>query len=215
MRAYDSLKRRLKFGDHPAETTKGSSRMRIVHLVVIVLLAGWVAPAAGQSLASVARKEEARRKQLKQSSKVITNKDLRQVDPASAPVSPPPAATPAPTPAPAPETAAPGPPGAKPPDEAAQREEDEKAWRQKMADARLALERNQMYAEALQSRINALWADFTARDDPAQRAQIELDRKRALAEQERVKGEIEAQKKAIGDLEEEARKAGVPPGWIR
>jgi hypothetical protein len=84
-----------------------------------------------------------------------------------------------------------------------------------MADARLALERNQMYAEALQSRINALWADFTARDDPAQRAQIELDRKRALAEQERVKGEIEAQKKGIGELEEEARKAGVPPGWIR
>ena len=39
-----------------------------------------------------------------------------------------------------------------------------------MADARLALERNQMYADALQSKINALWADFTARDDPAQRA---------------------------------------------
>jgi hypothetical protein len=187
--------------------------MRLVHLVAIVLLAGCVAPAAGQSLASVARKEEARRKQLKQSSRVITNKDLRQVDPASVPVSQPAAATPAPTPAP--ETAAPGTSDAKPPDEAAQREADEKAWRQKMADARLALERNQMYAEALQSRINALWADFTARDDPAQRAQIELDRKRALAEQERVKGEIEAQKKGIGELEEEARKAGVPPGWIR
>ena len=37
----------------------------------------------------------------------------------------------------------------------------------------------------------------------------------AIAEQERVKAEIEAQKKAIADLEEEARKAGVPPGWIR
>jgi hypothetical protein len=72
-----------------------------------------------------------------------------------------------------------------------------------------------MYSDALQSKINALWADFTARDDPAQRAQLELERKRALAEQERVKGEIEKQKKAIADLEEEARKAGVPPGWIR
>jgi hypothetical protein len=84
-----------------------------------------------------------------------------------------------------------------------------------MADARQALERNQMYADALQSKINALWADFTARDNPVQRAQIEIERQKALAEQERVKAEIGAQKKAIADLEEEARKAGVPPGWLR
>ena len=184
--------------------------MRLVHLLVIVLLAAWASPAAGQSLAAVARKEEARRKQVKQPSRVITNKDLRPVDGARPPVAQPPAA-----PAPAPDTAAPGAPGDKPADESAQREQDEHAWRQKMADARVALERSQMYADALQSKINSLWADFTARDDPAQRAQLELERKRALAEQERVKGEIETQKKAIADLEEEARKAGVPPGWIR
>lgn len=184
--------------------------MRLVHLLVIVLLAAWASPAAGQSLAAVARKEEARRKQVKQPSRVITNKDLRPVDGARPPVAQPPAA-----PAPAPDTAAPGAPGDKPADESAQREQYEQAWRQKMADARVALERGQMYADALQSKINSLWADFTARDDPAQRAQLELERKRALTEQERVKGEIETQKKAIADLEEEARKAGVPPGWIR
>lgn len=184
--------------------------MRLVHLLVIVLLAAWASPAAGQSLAAVARKEEARRKQVKQPSRVITNKDLRPVDGTRPPVAQPPAA-----PAPAPDTAAPGAPGDKPADESAQREQDEQAWRQKMADARVALERGQMYADALQSKINSLWADFTARDDPAQRAQLELERKRALTEQERVKGEIETQKKAIADLEEEARKAGVPPGWIR
>jgi len=182
--------------------------MRLVHLLVIVLLAAWASPAAGQSLAAVARKEEARRKQIKQSSRVITNKDLRQVDASPPPVTP----TPAATAAPAPDPAA---PGDKPVDEGAEREQDEQAWRKKMADARVALERSQMYADALQSKINALWADFTARDDPAQRAQLELERKRALAEQQRVKGEIETQKKAIADLEEEARKAGVPPGWIR
>jgi hypothetical protein len=188
--------------------------MRLVHLLVIVLLAAWASPAAGQSLAAVARKEEARRKQLKQTSRVISNKDLRPGDTTPRPLAQPPA----PAPAPAADAAAPGAPGApgdKPVDEAAQREQDEQAWRQKMADARLALERSQMYADALQSKINALWADFTARDDPAQRAQIELERKRALAEQERVKGDIETQKKAIEALEDEARKAGVPPGWIR
>jgi hypothetical protein len=38
---------------------------------------------------------------------------------------------------------------------------------------------------------------------------------KALAELERVRGDIEAQEKAVTDLEEEARRAGVPPGWLR
>jgi hypothetical protein len=184
--------------------------MRPVHLLVITLLAAMAAPAAGQSLAAVARKEEARRKQLKQASRVITNKDLRQVE--GAPMPPP---APAAVEAPAPAAGEAAKPADAPVDEEQQRKNDEQAWRAKMADARLALERGQMYADALQSKINALWTDFTARDDPAQRAQLELERKRAIAEQDRVKGEIEAQKKAIADLEEEARRAGIPPGWLR
>jgi hypothetical protein len=186
--------------------------MRLPVLLALSLLLGWAVPASGQSLAEVARKEESRRKKLKQGSPVLTNKDLRTPD-----------GRPAPPPPPAPAIAAPASPaepGAATPeapaeDEQEKAKQDEQAWRQKMADARLALERNQMYADALQSKINALWADFTARDDPAQRARIELERKRAIAEQERVRAEIAAQTKAIADLEEEARKAGVPPGWIR
>ena len=183
--------------------------MRLRLLTLLAVTFAWATSASAQSLADVARKEESRRKQVKQSSRVITNKDLR---PSDHPTQPPPvAATPAPAPGPD------APPAAKSPADVEEEKakEDQQAWRQKMADARLALERNQMYADALQSKINALWADFTARDDPAQRAQIELERKRALAEQERVKAEIETQKKAIADIEEEARKAGVPPGWIR
>jgi hypothetical protein len=178
-----------------------------VRALLVLVIAAWAVPASAQSLAAVARKEEARRKQVKQPSKVITNKDLK---PVTGP--PPPPAAPANAPAPA-EGAAP--PADAAPDEEQQREQDEQAWRNKMSDARQALERSQMYADALQSKINALWGDFTARDNPVERAQIEIERKKAIAEQERVKGEIEAQKKAIADLEEEARKAGVPPGWIR
>jgi hypothetical protein len=181
--------------------------MSWVRALLVLVIAAWAVPASAQSLAAVARKEEARRKQVKQPSKVITNKDLKPVT------------APPPPPAPA-DPAAPAAEGAPPPadaalDEAQQREQDEQAWRNKMQDARQALERSQMYADALQSKINALWGDFTARDNPVERAQIEVERKKAIAEQERVKGEIEAQKKTIADLEEEARKAGVPPGWIR
>ena len=165
--------------------------------------------ASAQSLADLARKEEARRKKVKAPSRVITNKDLHATD---APPPPLPPAQPATEATPdKPESAAP----AAKTDDADQAAKDEQAWRQRMADARQALERSQMYADALQSKINALWADFTARDDPAQRAVLEVERKRAIAEQERVKGEIEAGKKAIADLEEEARRAGVPPGWLR
>ena len=72
-----------------------------------------------------------------------------------------------------------------------------------------------MFAEALQSRINGLTTDFTARDDPAQRAVVANDRQKALAELDRVKNDITQQTKAIADIQEEARRAGVPPGWLR
>ncbi|HEY8536730.1 MAG TPA: hypothetical protein VIL25_09775 [Vicinamibacterales bacterium] len=182
---------------------------------MIALVVAGAAPAAAQSLAEIARKEEARRAAIKKPSRVITNKDLRPVErweaPAPAPATPPAEATPA-----APSAAS----GRQPAPEAEAQEEpdletQEREWRQKMSDAKTALERSQMYYDALQSRINALWAEFTAKDDPAQRAVVELERRKAIAEQERVKEEIEQRRKAIGDLEEEARRAGVPPGWLR
>jgi hypothetical protein len=67
----------------------------------------------------------------------------------------------------------------------------------------------------LQTRINSLTNDFSSRDDPYQRARIAEDRQKAMAEMDRVKGDIDLQKKKIADVEEEARRAGVPPGWVR
>jgi hypothetical protein len=57
--------------------------------------------------------------------------------------------------------------------------------------------------------------DFVNRDDPFQRAKIGEDRDKALAELARVKDEIARGKKGVEDIEEEARKSGVPPGWLR
>jgi hypothetical protein len=72
-----------------------------------------------------------------------------------------------------------------------------------------------MFAEALQTRINALSRDALSRDDPAARRRVADDRNEARAELARVKQAIEAGTKQIADTEEEARKAGVPPGWLR
>lgn len=84
-----------------------------------------------------------------------------------------------------------------------------------MATARGNLSRAETFQEALQSRINALSADFVNRDDPAQRAQIANERQKALAELDRVKQEIVQYQKEIGDIQEAARRAGVPAGWVR
>ena len=193
--------------------------MRAPVVFAVCLLVAQSAPfaAAGQqqSLAEVARKEEARRKKVKTSGKVYTNKDVKAAD--GMPSSPP-TETAAPAAGGA-ETTSPAAPAGQqaeaPPGESEQRADDEQQWRQRMTDARGALERSRMFAEALQSRINALTRDFYARDDPAQRAVIEADRQKAIAELGRVESEIQQQIKAIADLEEEARRAGVPPGWLR
>ena len=162
-------------------------------------------------LAEVARREAERRKATKSTQKVITTKDLgesarRGPAPAAAPAAPASAGEQAPA---DPKAVADPAAGAKP---AAQ---DEKAWRARMDQARESVRRNEAFAEALQSRINALTRDFAARDNPVQRAQVGEDRQKALAELERVRSDVQQGKKLIADIEEEARKAGVPPGWLR
>jgi hypothetical protein len=125
-----------------------------------------------------------------------------------------PAATPAPAAPAAP--AAPGADGAKPGDPAAKPAPSPEAeWKKRIADEREALSRAQSFAEALQTRINVLSTDFVNVDDPAQRNVVADNRDKALKELERVKGEITAHQKMITQIQDEARKAGVPAGWVR
>lgn len=179
-------------------------------IVVALVLAGAAQPARAQSLADVAKKEEDRRKAMKGKEagiKTYTNKDLGSVP---APASPPPEAA---KPATAPADAAKEVKAEEPKQD--EPKKDQAYWAGRMKDARDQLDRDQTYAEALQSRINALTNDFSARDDPFQRAKIGTDRQKAIAELDRLKKSIEDGKKAIADLEEEARRAGVPAGWLR
>ena len=92
---------------------------------------------------------------------------------------------------------------------------DQAYWSGRVSALQVQLDRDQVYADALQTRINALTTDFVNRDDPAQRDVIERDRQKALAELDRLKRAVEADRKALADVQEEARRAGVPPGWLR
>ena len=129
---------------------------------------------------------------------------------------PAPAPTPPVTPAPgAAVVDLPGGTGASAPAPAPAAGNDQAYWNERITAARAALDRSKVFADALQSRINALTTDFVNRDDPAQRAVIEADRKTALTELDRVRKDIETQQKAIATIEDEARRAGVPSGWLR
>jgi hypothetical protein len=164
---------------------------------------------AAQSLGDVAKKEEARRKTVKSSGKVYTNDELKPAPPSSA--TPPPASTDQ-----AASTPATGSPASEPaPAATANPKGDEASWRKRITDARDALQRSQTFAEALQTQLNSLATDFVNRDDPIQRSAIAQKRDSVTAELERVKKDIAAKTKAISGIQEEARKAGVPSGWVR
>jgi hypothetical protein len=189
-----------------------SIKLYLVATAAAAVISGPIASA--QTLGDVAKKEEARRKDVKTPGKVYTNDNLKS-DAGSTPAPPATQAAGA-----ASNQAPPSPSGVQPPKEgdkpaADDSKKDEASWRDRIAQARTALDRAKTFAEALQSRINALTTDFSARSDPAQRAVIGSDRQKALAELDRVQKEIQADTKAIADIQEEARKAAVPPGWVR
>ena len=84
---------------------------------------------------------------------------------------------------------------------------DESQWRNRISAVRQARERAQLMAEALQNRVDGLWAEFTSRDDPAQRTVIGESRQAALEELENTSAEIEDLTQQIADIREEARRA--------
>jgi hypothetical protein len=91
----------------------------------------------------------------------------------------------------------------------------EDRWRLRVDTQREALARAEVVAAALQSRINALTTDSVNRDDPAQRAVLLAEREAAVHELERVQQEIVVGNAALAAMLEEARRAGIPAGWVR
>ena len=188
-------------------------------LAALVAAGGITVPVRAQSLGEVAREEEARRKDIRQPAKVYTNKDLASVPPPSAVA----------------EGAKPSTPSAAGPEKGtggtqdadvksaegndASKEKpavkDQAYWSKRLKDLTTQLDRDRSFAEALQSRINALTTDFSARDDPAQRAVIGRDRQKALDELARLRKAVQTDQKTVADFQEEARRAAVPPGWLR
>jgi len=184
-----------------------------VPAIVIALLTWLLSPPTG--LADVARREALRRQITPKPARSLTNLDAASLPPRSLPTVPLPPGESAGS-----ANTATGAEEAKKeesPKKATESTEthDETWWRGRMAAARASLERDQLLADALQSRINGLTADASARDDPAQRTQLYELRTRALAELDAMRDQINGDKKTIEQIPEDARKQGVPAAWIR
>ena len=190
-------------------------------IVITVLLVASSGAAFAQttsqtvSLADVARKEEARRKTARKATRVLTNTSLTPAEEVTIPAPPspqPPAASGA-------TNATPGVPTTNIPggkvEEPAPVKGDQAFWAGRISKARTDLNRTQMFADSLQTKINSLRTDFTNRDNRVEREKIQQDLNTALAELERLKKEMDAQTKAITAIEDEARRANVPSGWLR
>jgi hypothetical protein len=187
--------------------------------LILALLLLYREPATGQSLADVARKEQERRKAITTTSKVYSNESLSEVPPVSVVGAEAAVEKEAETDPSGREAA--GRAKASPAEQPANRptagddRRDEKYWRSRITDARAELSRQELFLQALQTRVNSLTSDFVARDDPAQRGVLAGDRQKSLAEMERVRADIQRLTTTIHDIEEEARRAAVPPGWLR
>ena len=199
-----------------------STRLACCFVSVVTITGLTSSVAVAQSLAEIARREAARRETIEKPSKVYTNDDLRGsggglttgvAQPVEAAVADaadddPDAATDA-----AVDAEIPVDPAAE--DETDAAPQTEEYWRGRIMAARERVSRTEVQAAAMQNRVDGLWAEFTAVDDPAQRNLVFQDRQRALDELARLQQEIELQRQEIDNIEDEARRARVPAGWLR
>ena len=180
--------------------------MRPLFLVTLLAAGLWVVvPSAEQSLADVARNTEASRNASagRPRAKIYTNKDLSAVDhvPPAPTNSSPAAAKPAP---PAPSD------GPRPPDV-----KNEAYWRERMRplrerldDARALADDTKRRADALMRAADRCFMIGVVCADYTESLRLTEEHKTLLADVAHAEQDVAA-------LEEEARRAGVPPGWVR
>lgn len=182
-----------------------------ISLMVTAPPAAFAQASSTVPLAEVARREEARRKTTKKATRVITNATLGAATEPAVPAQPSTSTTKPATSGNSTPTISGG--KAEPLNPADKK--DQAYWQGRITTARTDLGRTQMFADSLQTKINSLRTDFVNRDNRVEREKIQQDLNTALAELERLKKEIEKQIKGIADIEDEARRAGVPAGWLR
>ena len=200
--------------------------MKAISFIISGLLLTTVASVgSAQSLADLAKKEQERRQAVKATIKVITNEQAARFKST-------PAAAPEPAGQPAEKTGA----ASKPPAEGTDKVEavpataKEKAatdepvdlqgrtesfWRQTFADARKKVQDLENETNVLILKFNDLQNQFYRESDGFKQQELQRQIQKTIFEQDANKENLAAAKASLADLENEARKSGALPGWIR
>lgn len=178
--------------------------MRIRSVLLLGLFFAFTVPGFTQSLAELAAREAARRAAIKEPARIVTDKDLPDKRaPATSGQAPPAEGTP---PAPA-----------RPSGEATGTDDnghDERWWTARAEPLRRKLRDATLKLEAASARARAILAEANRAGTPGRPATIRK-REAAEAEVERRAAELFEARRALDDLQDEARKAGALPGWLR
>ena len=94
-------------------------------------------------------------------------------------------------------------------------EREEAAWRAKVRDLQLSMTNDLEEIARTTSRLAGLERDAIARDDPAQQAELRRQAQQARQSIAQLGRRLAATKGAIEQLQEEARRLNIPPGWLR
>jgi len=168
------------------------------------------APASPQSLGAAARKEAERRQKNKEKGvKAPLFDDSRIPKKEPAPAASPGTAT-ADTPPAAPAAAASSEPSLDDA-EAEQRRKQEEMWRGRMTAARARRDETKKAYDYLNSLVLGPGEYYV--DDKGQVIVRDVEQLRQMIAE--AKAQWDAAEKAIGDLEDSARRAGALPGWLR
>jgi len=176
---------------------------RTLALTLTAAVAWPLLPATGQSLAEIAAKEKKRR--TGHAAKTYSNRDLENMSKSPSP---------SPAEAEAEEKKTEAEPA--PTDTASA---DEATWRARARGLREGVERAERRKADLQAELDTLSADIQPNPadlrDPSRLQKREAAKAELRQKIEDAQKALELAKKAVADLEEEARRQRVPPGWLR
>lgn len=189
---------------------------RLTFFLTCAIFCGAACAAYSQSLADLAKKEKARREQMKSSERVITNQDSSRFKSGDVTTLAPVVET-APAPKPAPEkdkqvAAKPEKPASDEPVDSQGR--PEAYWRQTLADARKKVKDLENEGNVLILKVADLRNQFYRESDGFKQQEINKLLNDALFNQKLNETRQAAAKDELNELLKEARKSGALPGWL-
>ncbi len=94
-------------------------------------------------------------------------------------------------------------------------EQSEKYWRKRYQEVSGRLQNAEKTVGEIQKEVDDLTRAFYALSDVEQKGYMEYQRTQRLNDLQQAKRELEDARTDMDNLEEEARKAGALPGWLR